>query len=111
MEQGVTIFCSVAVERERLRRSLNYLLEQDISMVIIATDRHQGVDALMKSNYSHISHQYNVWYMTKIVVKQFTQKSKLKHCEWLLPWILSISDHLWWATHTCNGDAQLLTEK
>ena len=35
----------------------------------------------------------------------------LKHCERLLPWIQSISNHLWWAAQTCNGDAQLLTEK
>ena len=101
---------SVAMEKEGLRQSLNYMLEQDISMVIIATDRHQGVGALMKSNYFHISHQHNVWHMTKTVVKQLTQKSKLKHCERLLPWILSISNHLWWAVHTCNRDAHLLTE-
>ena len=49
--------------------------------------------------------------MAKSEVKQLTQKGKLKHCERLLPWIQSISNHLWWAVQTCNGDAQLLTEK
>ena len=102
---------SVAMEKEGLRRSLNYLLEQDISIVTIATDRHRGVGALMKSDYPYISHQYDVWHMAKGVVKQLTQKGKLKHCERLLPWIQSISNHLWWAAQTCNGDAQLLTEK
>ena len=102
---------SVAMEKEGLRRSLNYLLEQDVSIITIATDRHRGVDALMKSDYSHISHQYDVWHMAKGVVKQLTQKGKLKHCERLLPWIQSISNHLWWAAQTCNRDAQLLTEK
>ena len=99
------------MEKEGLRRSLNYLLEQDISIITIATDGHRGVGALMKSDYSHISHQYDVWHMAKSVVKQLTQKGKLKHCERLLPWIQSISNHLWWAAQTCNGDAQLLTEK
>ena len=47
---------SVAIEKEGLRRSLNYLLEQDVSVITIATDRHWGVGALMKSDYSHISH-------------------------------------------------------
>ena len=102
---------SVAMEKEGLRRSLNYLLEQDVSIITIATDRHRGVGALMKSDYSHISHQYDVWHMAKGVIKQLTQKGKLKHCERLLPWIQSISNHLWWAAQTCNGDAQLLTEK
>ena len=102
---------SVAMEKEGLRRSLNYLLERGVSIVTIATDRHRGVGALMKSDYPHISHQYDVWHMAKSVVKQLTQKGKLKHCERLLPWIQSISNHLWWAAQICNGDAQLLTEK
>ena len=65
----------------------------------------------MKSDYPYISHQYDVWHMAKGVVKQLTQKGKLKHCERLLLWIQSISNHLWWAAQTCNGGAQLLTEK
>ena len=31
---------SVAMEKERLRQSLNYLLEQDVSIATIVTDRH-----------------------------------------------------------------------
>ena len=65
---------SVAIKKEGLRRSLNYL---DVSIVTIATDRHQGVGALMKSDYPYINHQYNVWHMAKSVVKQLTQKGKL----------------------------------
>ena len=102
---------SVAMEKEGLRRPLNYLLEQGVSIVTIATDRHQGVGTLMKSDYAYISHQYDVWHMTKGIVKQLAQKGKLKHREWLQPWIQSISNHLWWAAQTCNGHAQLLTEK
>ena len=66
---------------------------------------------LMKPDYSHINHQYDVWHTAKSVVKQLTQEGTLKHCERLLPWIQSISNHLWWAAQTCNGDVQLLTEK
>ena len=76
---------SVAMEKEGLRRSLNYLLEQGVSIVTIATDRHRGVGALMKSNYADINYQYDVWHMTKGIVKQLTQKGKLKQCERLLP--------------------------
>ena len=55
--QSSEIGSSVAMKKEGLRRSLNYLLEQDVSIITIATDRHRGVGALMKSGYSHISHQ------------------------------------------------------
>ena len=102
---------SVAMEKEGLRRCLNYLLDRDVSIHTIATDRHRGVDSLMKSDYPSINHQYDVWHLAKSVVKQLTQKGKQRKCEQLLPWIQSISNHLWWAAQTCNGDAQLLTEK
>ena len=102
---------SVAMEKEGLRCCLNYLLDGDVSIDTIATDRHRGVGALMKSDYPSINHQYDVWYLAKSVVKQLTQKGKQRKCEQLLPWIQSISNHLWWAAQICNGDAQLLTEK
>ena len=79
------------MEKEGLRRSLNYLLERNVSIITIATDRQKGVGALMKTEYPYISHQYDVWHMAKGVVKQLIQKGKLKHCERLLPWIQSIS--------------------
>ena len=75
---------SVAMEKEGLRRSLNYLLERDVSINTIAT----GVGTLMKTDYPYITHQYDVLHMAKSMVKQLTQKGKLKHCEWLLPWFL-----------------------
>ena len=50
------------MEEEGLRVSLNYLSEQGVSIIIIASDRH---GALMKSNYADISHQNDVWHMTK----------------------------------------------
>ena len=37
--------------------------------------------------------------------------AKNKHCGQLYPWTQSISNHLWWATETCDGDVQLLVEK
>ena len=43
----------------------------------IATDRHRGVGALMKTEYPYITHQYDVWHMAKSFVKQLTQKGKL----------------------------------
>ena len=64
----------------------------------------------MKNDYSFIEHQYNVWHLAKRVVKKLMQKGKQKHCE-QLPWMQSISNHLWWSVQTCNGDVQLLIDK
>ena len=102
---------SVAMEKEGFQRCLDYLLANDVKILSIATDRHRGVGSLMKNKYSYIEHQYDVWHLAKSVVKKLTKKGKQKHCEQLLPWIQSISNHLWWSVQTCNGDAQLLTDK
>ena len=102
---------SVAMEKEGLRRCLDSLLAHDAQILSIVTDRHRGVGLLMRQEYRFIEHQYDVWHLAKSVVKKLTQKGKQKHCEQLLPWIQSISNHLWWSAQTCNGDAQLLTDK
>ena len=102
---------SVAMEKEGLRRCLDSLLAHDVQILSIATDRHRGVGSLMRQEYPFIEHQYDVRHLAKSVVKKLTQKGKQKHCEQLLPWIQSISNHLWWSAQTCNGDAQLLMDK
>ena len=45
------------------------------------------------------------------VSQKVKEKAKAKYCGQLNPWIQSISNYLWWAAQTCNGDAQLLVEK
>ena len=42
---------SVAMEKEGLRRSLNYLLERGVSIVTSAIYRHRDVGTFMKSDY------------------------------------------------------------
>ena len=49
--------------------------------------------------------------MSKTITKKLTKKAKAKNCGQLYPWIQSISNHLWWAAQTCNGDAKLLVDK
>ena len=62
-------YVAILMEKEGLRRCLNYLLDRDVSIDTIATDRHRVVGALMKSDYPSINHQYDVWYLAKSVVK------------------------------------------
>ena len=60
---------SVAVEKEGLRRCLDKLLTQGVTITSIATDRHTGVASLMKKEYSFVDHQYDVWHMAKSITK------------------------------------------
>lgn len=45
------------------------------------------------------------------MVKNSTSKAQQKGYEELIPWIQSISNHLWWCVVTCNGSVVLLREK
>ena len=77
----------------------------------ITTDRHVSISSCMDKEHRNKKHQYDIWHVSKWVVKQLTKKAKLKGNEDLFPWIQSISNHLWWSAASCNGDVELLREK
>ena len=76
---------SVAMEKEGLRRCLEKLMAQHVDISTIATDRHTGVASLMKTDYPHIIHQYDVWHLAKSVTKKLGKKAETKHCSQLFP--------------------------
>ena len=101
---------SNAMEKEGFLRCLN-TLEEKVTVSCITTDRHISIASTMEKEFSHIKHQYDVWHLSKSVVKKLNKKAKVKRYEELAPWIQSISNHLWWCAATCNGDVTLLREK
>ena len=109
--QVTEVTSSNAMEKEGLERSLQELREKDVAINIIATDRHVSISSTMDKNHKDICHQYDVWHLAKSVVKNLSKKAKVKGCEELLPWIKSISNHLWWCPATCEKSADLLHEK
>ena len=99
------------MEFEGCKRSLNKLLGQQIPVRCLTTDRHVTITARMRSDFPNIVHQYDVWHLAKSVTKKLTKKAKKKCNEELLPWIQSISNHLWWSVATCDGDISVMIEK
>ena len=65
----------------------------------------------MNKERPRVNHQYDVWHLSKWVVKKLTSKARQKGCEELMPWIQSISNHLWWCAATCDGNVVRLREK
>ena len=70
-----------------------------------------GIASLCQKEYQHITNQFDIWDVTKGIVKKLTKAAKNKGCNDLLPWIRSICNHLWWACQTCDGNTELLKEK
>ena len=56
---------SVAMEKVEPNRSLEFLQSSGLKIHTLATDRHTGVQFLMKSNYPDIKHQFDVWHIAK----------------------------------------------
>ena len=102
---------SNAMEKEGFTRCIRDMEEKGVKISRVATDCHVSISSCVAKDFPHIKHQYDVWHLSKWVVKKLTYKAKQKGCEQLAPWIQSISNHLWWCAATCNGSVQLLREK
>ena len=66
---------SNAMEKEGFSRCLQDLEEKGIMINRIATDRHVSISSSMKKDFPHINHQYDVWHLSKWVVKKRTNKA------------------------------------
>ena len=109
--QVTEVTSSNAMEKEGFERCIQDLERERVTIKRIATDRHTSITSAMKKDHGEISHQYDVWHLSKWIVKQLTKKAKVKACEDLVPWIRSVSNHLWWCSATCGGNAEVLREK
>ena len=102
---------SNAMEREGFKRCMDNIKAKGGNIKVIATDRHVGIRADLKRNYSEVDHQFDVWHLSKSITKKLMEKAKKKDCSDLSAWIKSLSNHLWWCAETCEGNNDLLREK
>ena len=109
--QVTEVTSSNAMEKEGFERCIQDLAREEVTIKRIATDRHTSISSSMKKDHGEIDHQYDVWHLSKWVIKQLSKKAKVKGCEDLLPWIRSVSNHMWWCSATCDGNAEVLKEK
>jgi len=109
--QVTEVTSSNAMEKEGFERCIDHIQNQGLTIHRIATDRHISIGSVMNKKYTNIRHQFDIWHVSKSVVKKLTQKSLLKGNGDLKPWISSVSRHLWWSAATCGQDATVLKEK
>ena len=109
--QSTEVSSSNAMEKEGFERCLKEV-EECVPIQRIATDRHISIASTMDKNHRHIDHQYDVWHLAKSMSKKLSKKAKLKGNEELAPCrIKSITNHLWWCSSSCDGNAEELIEK
>ena len=109
--QVTEVSSSNAMEAEGCNRVLKNLKSKGVKVRCLTTDRHTTITSEMRKKHSKIMHQYDVWHLSKWVVKKLSQKSKKKEFQDLTAWIRSVSSHFWWSVATCNGSYDVLLEK
>jgi len=85
---------SNAMEKEGFKQCFESLDGDGVEIDRMATDRHVSISSYMNKDHPEINHQYDVWHLSKWVVKQLKSKARQKGREELSPWIYSISNHL-----------------
>ncbi len=102
---------SVGMELLGFQRSLQFITDHGVTVTTVATDRHIGIRCYLRDNFPGIDHQFDVWHLAKSIVKKLTKRAQKKECADLLPWIQSISNHLYYCAQSCGGDAGMLIAK
>ncbi|KAI8494608.1 hypothetical protein Bbelb_278340 [Branchiostoma belcheri] len=102
---------SYHMELEGLRRSLDKL-EDRVDVGSLVTDRHVGINKMVREDYPHIKHFFDIWHVAKGVKKKLQNLSKLKDCQALKPWVSSIVNHLYWSVvSTPRGSEDMIEDK
>ncbi|XP_071992171.1 uncharacterized protein [Engystomops pustulosus] len=108
VQQIIPPITSVCLEKIAFQKTLEDLLSENVNVRIVATDRHMGIRKLIREEYSHILHQFDIWHVAKSVGQKILCASKLKNCHELANWVAPVKNHLWWCAKHCNKDPNML---
>ena len=64
------------MEKEGFPQCIEMLEGKDVAISRIATDGHVSITSSMAKDHPHITHQFDVWYLSKWVVKKLNNKAK-----------------------------------
>ena len=109
--QSNEVESSNAMELENLKKILRFLKEKGIKIKSLTTDRHTSVKKYMRTFYGHIKHYIDIWHVDKGIKKKLKKLCQQKKAKCLLPWIPSISRHLYWCAMSSGENKQLAVEK
>lgn len=98
------------MELEGFKRSVSFLQESNMEIDVIATDRHTQIRKYIRESLSTVFHQFDVWHMANSTRKKLVKEGKKKGCGDLIPWIRSISNHVWFCASSCKMDSEMLIE-
>ncbi|XP_043926603.1 uncharacterized protein LOC122801130 [Protopterus annectens] len=70
VEQVSEGVASVGLEKIGFERCMRNLISKGMSIGVVATDRHRGIALLMRTQFTDIDHQFDIWHMCKSIRKK-----------------------------------------
>ncbi len=103
---------SQAMEKYGFGKTLDRLLENKVPVTTVVTDRHVGVRSVVRKEYAAkgICHQFDVYHIANSFRKKLVELPKRKSHADLIPWIKSITNHVWFSSKNCDGNPDKLVE-
>eukprot|EP00079_Xenopus_tropicalis_P038855 XP_017952626.1 PREDICTED: UPF0553 protein C9orf64 homolog isoform X1 [Xenopus tropicalis] len=111
VDQVSSTTSSADAEKQSFQKSLDELLEKDVKVKSICTNRRKAIRKLIYKDYSDILHKYNIDHISRSLRNKLSSASKQKNCSQISQWIKPAVSHLLWASQTCDGSADLLKKK
>ncbi|RXN16500.1 hypothetical protein ROHU_027486 [Labeo rohita] len=85
---------SYHMEKEGLKRSLEWLEACGVRLDCIVTNRHPQIQKFLKER--NVTQYYDVWHLEKGLSKKLEQIARDKDCSIVKKWQHSIRNHLYW---------------
>ncbi|XP_008298193.1 uncharacterized protein LOC103370809 isoform X2 [Stegastes partitus] len=92
------------MEKEGLRRGLDFLEAHHLNVDYIVTDRHAQVHKYLKER--NVDQYYDVWHLEKDLSKQLENLAKNKECLVVRKWLPSIKNHMYWTATASKSGAE-----
>ncbi|KAL5017769.1 hypothetical protein ScPMuIL_005150 [Solemya velum] len=88
---------STTMEKEGFQRVMKELKDKQVKVTEVVTDAHISIGALMKKEYPHIKHSFDIWHAAKNLGKKVVAVSRT-----LQLWSHDIVNHFWYCCQHAN---------
>ncbi|XP_068113524.1 uncharacterized protein [Hyperolius riggenbachi] len=106
--QSTQCSSSVAMEKFAFEKCIARVIDDGYEIIFFASDRHADIQKVMREQYPHINHQFDVWHYAKNISQKIRKFSQNRTCSTLTPWISELNNHFWWAIKNCENDPEKL---
>lgn len=99
-----------SMEKEGFMRSLSMLEEKGVKVQAIMTDRHRGLQKVLREEKKEIGHYFDPWHMGEGMGKKMDDLSKRKGTHDARLWRKSVVNHLHWSASSSSSGQEAVAK-